>query len=163
MSETAEFKFKKKLPQSKMIRPLRWNDRIKYHFWQLYTPLHPMVRDIVLLFRIMTHTGRQNFILGTIAAHKTADDVIDVLVSHGYGNHFVAWKDEGEIASLRRVIDFSYQYHVRIFNDGEVRGHFEYTPEYSPILHYRAVAQTNGHEEFLPILKDHIVLHNRFL
>lgn len=149
--------WEKTLPYSKMVYPSSFGDRIKYLFWRLYTPFHPIVRDIAIALRVVKHKGRQNFVIGKIAPEKSFKEILNFLVENGYGNHFIAWKDDGEIASLRKVVDFKRQYHVRIFQDREIRGHFEYTPECYPILHFKAVNQQNCREEILQLLGDKVI------
>ena len=75
----------------------------------------------------------------------------------GYGNHFVAWREKGEVVSLRYTTDFAYQYHLRVFEDGEVRGHFEYTPECYPISHMKMVGLEDRRHIFFEHLEDKIV------
>jgi hypothetical protein len=132
-------------------------EKIRYWFWRLYTPFHPYVRDISTTLRIVRHEGRQDFLLGRIHPERGARELVSYLVTQGFGNHFVAWKDTDELVSLRKTEGFRYQYHVRIFTDGEVRCHYEYTPEYRPIQH---LIQTGFEErtiEFRNLLKDWIV------
>jgi hypothetical protein len=140
-----------------MVYPESFVNRVKYVFWRLYTPLHPFFRDTLTQLGLLKHVGRQNFLLGKIAPHLTVEEFVSHLVSKGYGNHFVAWKDEGEIVSLRYVKDFKYQYHLRVFKDGEVRAHYEYTPECNPILHIKERNMEPRREEFLEILGGMIV------
>lgn len=70
------------------------------------------------------------------------------LVAQGFAKHFIAWKDDSELVSLRKLENFMYQYHVRIFKDGEVRGHYEYTPECHPIAHLKGMDQEHRPEAF---------------
>ena len=149
--------WEKSLPSSTMIYPSSIQDRLKYHLWKLYTPFHPRVRDLALTLKIVSHSGRQNYLIGKISPGQTIKNIVDLFIAHGYGNHFIAWKDEGELVSLRRVVDFKYQYHIRIFADGEIRGHYEYTPECYPFLHLKAVDQIDRREEFLRILRGKII------
>ena len=141
------------LPRSKMVYPSTIKDRAKYRFWYLYGRFHPLVRDVALGLGVVSHSGRQNFLIGKIVPPYSIKDVVDFLIDRGYGNHFIAWKDEGEVVSLRKVVGFSHQYHLRIFKDGEIRGHYEYTPECYPILHYKAVDQKDCRDEFSALLK----------
>ena len=145
------------LPRSEIVYPSSFADRVKYRFWRLYTPFHPVLRDTAINLGLASHSGRQNFLIGKIAPSLALTDVVHFLVSCGYGNHFIAWKDDGEVVSLRRLDGFMYQYHIRIFADGEVRGHYEYTPECYPILHLKAVDQRDCRDEFLEILKGKII------
>ncbi len=149
----------KTLPVSRIIFPQGLHDRLKYFLWRVYTPMHPFVRDTLLSLGVIQHVGRQDYLLGKIAEGQSIQEFAAFLISCGYGNHFVAWEDEGEVVSLRRVEDFSRQYHIRIFEDREVRGHYEYTPESYPILHLKEVGQQDRREEFLRLLGDKIVPH----
>lgn len=155
--KTALNSWKKTLPRSKMVFPSNFKDRLKYGFWYLYTPIHPLIRNLALSCRLVSHGGRQNFLIGIVNPGLSIQSLVEHLVANGYGHHFIAWRDDGEVVSLRRVVDFKYQYHLRIFEDGEVRGHYEYTPECHPFLHYYAVDARDHREEFLNIIKDKII------
>jgi len=152
--------FLKSLPVSRMMYPETLRNRIKYLFWRFYTPFHPFARDLSLALGIVHHKGRQDYLLGTLAPGQTVDETVMYLVRNGYGNHFIAWHDEGEIVSLRRVESFSRQYHIRIFSDGEVRAHFEYTPECHPVLHMKETHQEQRHHEFICLLGNRIIPTN---
>jgi hypothetical protein len=145
------------LPQSRIPRPASLLDWPKYLAWNVITPVHPYVRDALTRFGLIRHRGRQHYLLGKLAASETFESVITYLLERGFGNHFVAWRDEGEIASLRRATDFRHQLHIRFFDDGEVRGHYEYTPEYRPFDHLFEVGSEDRREEFLAILGDRII------
>jgi hypothetical protein len=152
------------LPASKMVWPSAFFDKWKYIFWRLYTPYHPFFRDTSLKLGIISAEAkvarwgaRQRYLLGNIAPDETIESVVEYLLKNGFGNHFVAWEDEGEVVSLRYVENFKYQYHVRIFEDGEVRAHYEYTPECHPFHHYYEVGFEDRREHFLSILGDRIV------
>ena len=144
--------WKKILPASRITFPHSFQDRLKYLFWRFYTPFHPFFRDAFLAFGILKHSGRQHFLLGTIAPHTSIRELGLYLLKRGYGNHFIAWNDDGEVVGLRLVKNFKYQYHLRIFEDGEVRGHYEYTPEGHPFLHFKDVGMEERREEFLGLL-----------
>lgn len=132
-------------------------DQLKYWFWRVYTPLHPYVRDTSTYFGIVQHEGRQNYLIGTVHPDKSLKDLIEHLLRHGFGNHFVAWKDDDELVSLRKPVNFRYQYHLRIFKDGEVRCHYEYTPEYRPLQHLIQIGFEDRSHEFQKILEGWIV------
>lgn len=141
-----------------MEYPTNFIDQLKYWFWKVYTPLHPFVRDVSVYFGIVRHSvPRQNFLIGKLAPAYSPRETSLSLVKHGFGNHFVAWKDEGELVSLRRTVGFKYQYHVRIFDDGEVRCHYEYTPECHPIWHILEVDIAHRREDFMQLLHEFIV------
>lgn len=145
------------VPRSRMIYPDTFLERILYWVWSLYTPFHPYVRDVSTALRVVRHEGRQDFLIGTIHSSRSVRELVSYLVTQGFGNHFVAWKDTDELVSLRRPDGFRRQYHVRIFTDGEVRGHYEYTPEYRPIQHLIQTGFEERTEEFKALLRDWIV------
>jgi hypothetical protein len=147
----------KTLPCSRMIYPENFADKLKYMVWRFYTPFHPFIRDMLISIGLAKHEGRQNYLIGFIAPNQTFEGIVSYLVEKGYGNHFIAWKDQGELVGLRYVEDFARQYHIRIFEDGEIRGHYEYTPECYPILHMKAVDQKDCREKFLNLLGNRII------
>jgi hypothetical protein len=147
------------LPSSDMVYPEALTHRIKYYLWYLYTPYHPVIRDSVIGFGILRNRGRQSYLLGTIAPGHTIEGTVAHLVKQGYGYHRIAWEDDGEVVSLRYVENFTHQYHLRIFKDGEVRGHYEYTPECYPLLHLWDVGREERREDFLKALGSYITPH----
>ena len=148
-----------KLPQSEMIYPAEFRHRIKYYFWRIYSPYHPTVRDSVMALSIIKNRGRQPYLLGTVAPHLSIEEFVAHLVANGYAYHRVAWEDDGEMVSLRHVESFAHQYHIRIFEDGEVRGHYEYTPECYPVLHLWEIGREDRREKFLALLRDRLIAH----
>lgn len=145
-----------KLPVSRMVYPERIAHRIKYYLWRIFAPYHPTIRDGAIALRIVKNHGRQPYLLGTIARDQSVEEFVSFLIGKGYAHHRVAWKDEGEIVSLRHVKDFMHQYHIRIFENREVRGHYEYTPECYPILHMWDIGREERREEFLGHFGDRI-------
>jgi len=156
-SQASLEKWARTIPSSRMVYPPELKNRFKYALWRVVTPIHPYVRDVgqaLGLARIhQKHAGRQDFLLGTVPK-ESIEPFIKFLLQKGFGNHFIAWKDQGEVVSLRLVNDFTYQYHVRVFEDGEVRGHYEYTPECRPWLHLKAIGQEHRKEEFSKLLQE---------
>ena len=143
-----------RLPRSEMVYPDEFTLRIKYYLWLLYSPYHPTVRDSVISWSFIKNRGRQPFLLGTIAPHLSIEQFVSFLTENGYAYHHVAWEDDGEVVSLRLVYDFVHQYHIRVFEDREVRGHYEYTPESYPILHLWDVGREDKREEFMKLVGD---------
>lgn len=101
--------------------------------------------------------GRQRFLLGHLAPGQTVQALGNYLIERGYANHFVALKDKGEIVGLRYCPSFEHQYHIRIFTDGEVRAHYEYTTECHPFLHDKEIGFEERRDEFLKLLGDRII------
>jgi hypothetical protein len=96
-------------------------------------------------------------VIGTIAPGKNIEDLLKHLEGQGWGNHFIAWKDKDEIVSIRKLVDFERQYHMRMFSDGEVRGHYEYTPESHPKWHVKEVGFESRMSVFMQALENWIV------
>ena len=149
----------KALPASEMVYPDTITHRIKYYLWRVYTPYHPYVRDSVTTMAFMRNRGRQPYLLGKVAPHTTIEKFVTHLVEKGFAYHRVAWEDEGEVVSLRYVKNFIYQYHIRVFEDGEVRGHYEYTPECYPLLHLLEIGHENRREKLLEFFDDLVIPH----
>jgi hypothetical protein len=155
----------KSLPASAMVFPDSLGDRLKYFFWRLYTPVHPLLRDASVALGLVNHIerypqGRQPYTLGTIVPEMTIQDFVAYLITKGFGNHFIAWEDAGQVVSLRYMDDFKYQYHLRVFTDREVRGHYEYTPECHPVLHMKTkdVPFEARRDFFLNMIGDKIIV-----
>ncbi len=150
------------IPKSRMEYPSAVLDQLKYWFWKVYTPLHPVLRhtcyqlglNASLFVDSVDEKGRQNFLLGTLDPERPLRDFVDFLVSRGFGNHFISWKEKGECVSLRKTDGFNYQYHIRIFSDGEVRCHYEFTPEYRPLQHLLEVGFEDRALEFRALIQD---------
>ena len=151
------------IPHSRLARPTSLAEWAKYSLWKVLTPLHPYVRDLLTRlgfvhkkYQKFRPNGRQHYLIGRLAPTESVQSVTEFLVSQGFGNHFVALKDEGELVGLRYTPSFKHQYHVRIFNDGEVRGHFEYTTECHPFIHNREIGEEHR-EEFLALFGERII------
>lgn len=136
------------LPPSQMVFPARTHDRLKYLFWRMYSPAHPILRDAALALGLIRHVGRNDFLIGHVSPGQTTHEFISDCVKKGYKKHLIAWREEGELVSLRRVCGFQYQYHLRVFEDGEVRGHYEFTPECHPFLHLKGVGIEDRRDVF---------------
>jgi hypothetical protein len=129
-------------------------DRAKYYLGVYVSPPILWVRDILLKLGILRHAGRQQYLLGHLTSGKNTADFLRYISTQQFGNHFIAWKDEGQVAGLRRLENFEWQYHLRIFENGEVRGHYEQTPESHPIKHLREVGMEPRREDFLRFCGD---------
>lgn len=128
-----------------------WN-KIKYIFWRGITPYFLFLRDGMIKLNLIHHTGRQHYLLGKLSSTKKLASFLIYIESRGFSNHFIAWKDEDQLVSLRRFDGFERQYHLRIFKDGEIRGHYEYTPESHPVSHLFEVGIQERRAEFSEFL-----------
>ena len=91
----------------------------------------PLLR---LLEFLKIHNYRQNFPIGFV---KVGDitKVKVFLIKKGYEENIFAWRDPGEVVDVRKTDEEEFRYHLRIFEDGEVRGHYEYNGEVKPLKH----------------------------
>lgn len=150
------------IPVSYMVHPESFSDWMKYFLWYVLRPLHPYARNVLAHVGYMRKyekyrpDGRQRFLLGTLAPGVTPRALIEHLVSKGYGRHMVALVDRGEVISLRHSPTFKHQYHIRLFDDGEVRGHHEYSVEAHPFWHDKEIGFENHHDYFLKLLDGYI-------
>jgi len=122
-------------------------------FWTLSIPFFPIIRDLTRFLGYNPYPTRQPYLLGHLLENKTAVDFKKYLLSLGFKKDRIAWKDSGEILSLRLLENFKYQYHLRLFVDREIRGHYELTPEYSPLDHLHDTETCEKREEFLKMLE----------
>ena len=148
---------KDRIPDSALPFPNGFSNRIKYYFWKVISPGYEWGRDVLLRLGFIHHEGRQNFVIGKMAPGVTLDGFLAYIRTQQFGNHFVAWTDEDQVISLRRLDGFERQYHLRVFSDGEVRGHYEYTPEYKPKWHLQEVGFEARLDEFKRFLGDWVV------
>lgn len=100
---------------------------------------------------------RQPYLLGRFHGEKYShDDFRKFLVSIGFEKSKLAWSEAGEAISMRRVDGLKFQWHVRVFKDGEVRGHYEYSPESHPIRHLRLKVFKPDREFLLSLFQDYV-------
>lgn len=126
----------KTIPYSTLDYPETATRFLRKGFWQAYMPIHYLMRNSIATFNVFEH-GKPKDFLGRISPDSSIREFVEFLVKKGYGNHFVAWKFKGEVVSMRYVENFSHQYHIRVFNDGRVCGHYEHTPESRPLTHIK--------------------------
>lgn len=117
-----------------------------------------MQKELLKTHLIWHEDKRQKYHIAWLAPGKTLAELKKHLHEKwGFGNHFVAWTDSGQVLSWRKLENFSDQYHLRVFKDGEIRGHFERTPEAHPMDHFKERGETEHKKEFLKFLGDFAV------
>lgn len=133
--------------------------KIKQHIWTFIYRFFSKFQRFLVKDKIIHHEGgRQPYHVGWLAPGKTLEDLKVHLHSEwGFGNHFVAWVDDGQVLSWRKLVDFDDQYHLRVFKDGEIRGHFEFTPEGHPIDHFIEKGEREAKDDFLKFLGEYCV------
>ncbi len=134
-------------------------DKLKYKIWHFIYRFFPTIQKAFLKWGIVEHNDtRQRYHIGWLAPEKTLEGLKKHLNSKwGFGNHFIAWKDHGQVLSWRKFADVQDQYHLRVFSDGEIRGHYEFTPEEHPLEHMEEVGEREAKSDFLKFLGQFVV------
>lgn len=124
--------------------------RLTQKVWYMLYPVFPQIEQ---LFLFLHENKRQKFHIGWLAPHHTLAGLKKHLLSQwGFGNHFVAWEDPSQVLSWRKLASFKEQYHIRVYSNGEIRGHFEYTPEAAPFKHLLEKGERAKTKDFLKFL-----------
>lgn len=132
-------------------------ERLKSLIWKLYEPLFPTTRDTLVFLGYTYYNHRQPFNLGWLKPGATARQVRSVLLKAGFSDDYLAWIDPNETLSMRKLVDRIYQYHIRVFIDGEIRGHHEFSTESHPLKHLFEKGMTTGEEYLKPLLQSLLV------
>lgn len=129
--------------------------KLKQKMWNLLYPVWPRVEH---MFLFVHGNKRQRYHIGWLAPHHSLASLkMHLSTKWGFGNHFVAWEDDKQVLSWRKLDSFKMQYHLRLYSDGEIRGHYELTPEASPIAHLHKTIQTPRTKDFLKFLGTFVV------
>ncbi len=133
---------------------LTFSQNIRRWFWRYFVyPVFPYLYSIFGKRQLVRQLGheeyRQRYHLGWVKPGIEFTDLVKELEKIGFANHFVAWKDQGQVFSLRKLENFDWQYHIRIFEDGEVCGHYEKTPESHPLDHFFERGELDRSDVFL--------------
>ena len=133
-------------------------DKIKQKIWDFIYSFFLPVRTALLKAGIIWHKkGRQKYHIGWLAQEKTLEELKNNLHEKwGFGNHFIAWIDEDQVLSWRKLADFQDQYHLRVYSDGEICGHYEFTPEAHPLEHIEEKGEIDKTEDFLKFLGEFV-------
>ncbi|MEI8174975.1 MAG: hypothetical protein WCG28_03435 [bacterium] len=137
---------------------MTFTDKIKQKIWHFIYKFFPTFQKWLLKWHLIFHEeGRQRYHIGWLSPGKTLEGLKKHLHEKwGFGNHFIAWGDQSQVLSWRKLLNFNKQYHLRVFSDGEIRGHFEFTPEAHPIEHFEEKGEEERKEDFLNFLGDFI-------
>ena len=124
-------------------------------FWSLAYPVWPKI--IRGWEKLGFHKFRQRFLIGHLNANFNKENLEKMLYEQGFENAIIAWCDPGEVLSMRKINDEIYQYHIRLFIDGEIRAHYEYSPEAKPIDHIRETFFKPETEFFKDLLGGYLI------
>lgn len=131
--------------------------KMKKSFWKWFAPKWPPMRAFLLRTHIIWHEpGRQRFHIGWLRGGATPDEFRRYLESIGFHDHSLSWIDDEEVFGIRLEDkeNDDFQYHIRLFKDGEIRGHYEYVAEAYWFKHFLEVGMEQRREQFLKFLGD---------
>ncbi len=110
------------------------------------------------LSKITGTKERESFPVGWLAEGKTLEELRVYLHREwGFGGNFKARTDQGEVLNWRKILEDGQQYHLRIYEDGEIRGHLEMSPEKNVVSNLTGGSKKENREEFLKFLGDFAV------
>lgn len=102
-------------------------------FWNLVYIFWPKVLRVIE--KTGFHSKRQPYLIGRFNSEHTIEELEQHLLALNYHHGVLSWKDPGEVLNLRLLEGQLYQYHIRVFDDGEIRVHYEYSSEGRPLGH----------------------------
>lgn len=125
-------------------------------FWKIIYIVYPPILRILEKFHF--HNVRQDYLLGRLNQKYTRSDLEFFLSSKGFSPAILSWQDPGEVLNLRLVDKKIFQYHIRLFEDDELRGHYEYSSEGNPVFHVFSVGLRDSRDYFELLLGDFLLL-----
>ena len=133
-------------------------DKLKQEIWDFIYKFFLPLRKVLMKTGLIYHKkGRQKYHIGWLPSGKTLESLKKHLHDKwGFGNHFIAWIDEKQVLSWRKLTDFSDQYHLRVYEDGEICGHYEFTPEAHPLEHIEERGEREARADFLNFLGEFV-------
>lgn len=103
------------------------------------------------------HNFRQKYLLGHLNSNFNKESMENLLFRKGFERAVIAWRDPGEVLSMRKIDGSAFQYHIRLFIDGEIRGHYEYSPESHPLDHFFETRFEPATEFFAKLLGSYLI------
>jgi len=96
---------------------------------------------------LKAEVGRQPYFIGWISpARLWTRYYKKLLYEYFYQDNHLSFCDKDEVFNVRRLKEQDgkrYQIHLRGFEDGELRAHYEISPEADPIRHYNGSTLTS--------------------
>ena len=115
-------------------------------------PIFPHIRSgIIRLGIVKKPISRQPYALGYLRKDVPLPEFAEKLRTINFHKENMAFIDPDEILGVRKLDPKNprFQYHVRVYKNGEVRGHHERTPEDHPIDHFKEVGFEPRYQEFM--------------
>ncbi len=111
-----------------------------------------------IISRIFNKNKRQSYPIGWLAEGKGLEDLrIYLHREWGFGGNFDSFIEKSEVLNWRKLTEDGKQYHLRVYEDGEIRGHLEMSPEKNKISYALGGGKSDAREEFLKFLGDFAV------
>jgi hypothetical protein len=131
----------------------------KQIIWAPVKPIYPFFRNLAIKLRLVkVPDGRQHFHIGYLKSDVDHKKLALHLEKYDFKHQWMAFIDPDEVLGMRKLHDHDYrfQYHVRVFADGEIRGHYEKTPEDFPFDHLNEIGFEDRYEDFVQFLGEHV-------
>lgn len=125
-------------------------------FWKIVYKIYPPFLRV--LEKIGVHKKRQKFFIGKLRGNVSFENFKKFLFSENFESAILAWKDPHEILSLRKIDSKVFQYHLRLYSDREITGHYEYSSEGNPWRHIVETVFEPKEEYFKKLLADFLEL-----
>lgn len=118
-------------------------------------PIFPVVRSLFVgMDFIKAPKGRQNFALGFLKESVPLPEFENKLRDLGFFSEKMAFVDPDEVLGMRKIDKDNpeFQYHLRVYKDNEIRGHYEKTPEDSPVDHFNEIGFEQRRDDFISMV-----------
>jgi len=117
-------------------------------------PIFPLLQFIVVSFGVYRCFPREKFLLGKLIV--PLEEAKQYLKEQGFFSNRIALILQGQVLSMRKLDPEKpdWQYHVRIFCDGEVRGHYEMTPEDHSLTHMESTNTVDREKELRAMVSE---------
>ena len=117
-------------------------------------PLFPFFQFIVVSFGVYKCFPRSKFLLGKLRV--PLEEAKQHLKKQGFFSNRISLILQGQTLSMRKLDPEKpdWQYHIRIFCDGEVRGHYEMTPEDHSFTHMKSTNTIDKEKELKEMVSD---------
>ncbi len=133
---------------------------VKKAAWKLTAPVWPVSRMLMGKGRIVwREKDKDRKHIGYLRSDKTFREFRAFMKKQGFKKHYIAYKDVEELFSLRKIHNIKFQYHLRVYKNRRLTGHYEMAPETNPLKHLREVGLETKKEDFLNILGDWITFN----
>ena len=104
--------------------------------------------------------GAKDFKQGKLREDITLEDFKEYCHKLGFERARLAWICKNEVLNLRKRLKDGTQYHIRVFKDRTVNGHYEWSPEFAPLKHWYQMLMKPRRKTFRKLLGSFIVFKN---